>query len=200
MVDFDSEESEYVSQRFHDLDRSGGEINFKEFDGCTFTGCDFSEATLESCKFVDCQFTKCNLSIMKLGKSKFLDVIFDDCKMIGIDWTRASWSNITLSSPIKFFRCMISDSCFFGLELEEIVFEKCKAHDVDFREANFSKADFSSTDLTHSLFGHTNLSGANFTDATNFNIDVLNNNIKRAKFCTLEAVRLLASLDIELVD
>jgi len=44
------------------------------------------------------------------------------------------------------------------------------------------------------------LTGTDFTEATNYNIDIYFNEIKRAKFSRYEAVRLLNSLGIELVD
>ncbi len=74
------------------------------------------------------------------------------------------------------------------------------AHHVDFREGDFSNANFTYTDFTGCLFGNTNLTGADFSDATGYDIDIYQNVIKRAKFSRFEAVRLLDSLEIELVD
>ncbi len=200
MSNFLSKQNEYFSQNFTDLNLSSNEISYKEFDSCTFKACDFSEVVFKKCKFIDCSFINCNLSIMKIEYSKFLDVVFDGCKMIGIDWTRASWPSFDLYSPIKFYNCIINDSYFFGLSLNEIVIEACKAHCVDFRGGNFSDANFSYSDFTNSLFNETDLSGANFSEATNYNINIFNNKIKRAKFCRYQAVSLLDSLDIELLD
>jgi uncharacterized protein YjbI with pentapeptide repeats len=56
------------------------------------------------------------------------------------------------------------------------------------------------TDFANALFGRTNLSRANFAEAINYDIDVFNNEIKAAKFSRHEAIRLLDSLDIELID
>ena len=94
----------------------------------------------------------------------------------------------------------MNDGIFFGLSLEELVIEQCKAHDVDFREGNFTDSNFTYTDFSNSLFNKTNLTGVNFAEAISYNIDIYFNEIKRAKFSRHEAVRLLGSLDIELVD
>jgi fluoroquinolone resistance protein len=51
-----------------------------------------------------------------------------------------------------------------------------------------------------SRFLHTNLTEANFTDASNYAIDVQQNTVKHAKFALPEAVNLLRCMDIELVD
>ena len=95
---------------------------------------------------------------------------------------------------------MINSSSFYGLNLAKIIIEECRAHDVDFREANFSDANFSRTDLTNSLFHNTNLTGANFNEAENYDINVRNNIVKNAKFCRYEAVRLLDPLGIILIN
>ncbi|MGI9274419.1 MAG: pentapeptide repeat-containing protein [Endozoicomonas sp.] len=200
MNDFDEKDSEYLSKTFAGLDLSGQRLVSKEFDGCTFIDCDFSEAVFEKCRFIDCQFEKCNLSLVRLNYSKFIDVIFKSSKLIGVDWTKAAWANILPSSPVGFSKCIINDSSFFGLELREIAMEECKAHDVDFREGDFRDGVFDYTDFAGSLFSNTNLSSASFAEAANYDIDVNLNTVREAKFTRLEAVRLLNSLGIELLD
>ena len=78
--------------------------------------------------------------------------------------------------------------------------DECKLHDVDFREADLTDADFHYSDLSFSQFHHSNLSSANFAEATNYSIDINANNVKGARFTRLEALSLLDSLGIELVD
>lgn len=84
--------------------------------------------------------------------------------------------------------------------MKDLVLEECKAHDVDFREGDFSCSNFTYTDLSGSLFSNSNLSGADFSEASNYDINIYQNVIKQAKFSRFEAVRLLDSLEIELVD
>ena len=104
------------------------------------------------------------------------------------------------TAVISFTKCIINDSSFFGLNLPEIRIEECKAHDVDFREADINSAILDHTDFSHSLFNNTNLSSASFIESTNYDIDINFNNVRKAKFTRYEAVRLLESLDLELVD
>ncbi|MCP3922261.1 MAG: pentapeptide repeat-containing protein [Desulfobacterales bacterium] len=180
-------------------DFSGKEITSKEYIGCTFMDCDFSSSIFNKCNLIDCSFLKCNLSNLKVNYSKFSGIVFEDGKLIGIDWTRAFWGDYQLDVPLKFYRCNVSDSSFFGLDLKEIVIEDCKAFDVDFRDGNFNKGEFTSTDFSNSLFGGTDISGADLTSAVNYNINIYNNKLKGAKFSKYEAVRLLDSLEIELI-
>lgn len=200
MTTFIADKKEYLSTTFNELDLPGYELTATEFEGCTFNECNFNESIFNNCKFIDCQFIKCNLSILKIMRSKFLNVVFDQCKIVGVDWTTASWSSLALSSPIMFYKCILNDSFFFGVALPEIAIEECKANEVDFRSGNFDHANFSGTDFSRSMFNETNLSYADFTDASNYSIDVNFNRIKGAKFCRDEAINLLESLGIELVD
>lgn len=200
MALFDSKQKAFHSQNFNNKDFSGQTLNAVEFEDCCFEKCNFTSATFKLCKFIDCRFVKCNLSLVNIGYSQFNDVNFEHSKVIGIDWTKGNWPNLALFSPIKFHHCIINDCLFFGLELKELVLENCKAHDVDFREGDFSQSNFSYSDFSHSLFSKTNLKGVDFTEASNYQINIYNNNITKAKFSRYQAVTLLDSLDIELLD
>ena len=190
----------YYSQNFNHLSMVEQKIEGVEFEDCSFTECDFTEATFRKCRFIECVFSDCNLSVMKIGQSQFTDVSFEQCKLIGVNWTRAMWSQLRLAASLSFKNCVMNDSSFFDINLDELNLTECKAHDVDFRNGSFSHANFTHTDFTGSLFGKTDLSGADFTEAVNYDIDIFDNKIDKAKFTRYEAVRLLNCLDVELLD
>lgn len=192
--------SEYWSKNFDGLDLSGKEIDATEFEACTFKDCDFSDAVFRHCKFIDCEFVSCNLSLVNLEYSRFSEVVFRDSKLVGVNWTRAQWPNMAFGSPLGFYRCILNDASFFGLKLQDMVLEECKAHHADFREADLGRGNFTYTDFSASLFGGTQLGEADFTEATNYDIDLHDNVLKSARFSRHEAVRLLEYLDIELTD
>ena len=192
-------EKEHLSKVFSKLSAINQEICNIEFEDCHFQDCNFTDTTFKQCRFIECTFSRCNLSVIKVAQSQFTDVVFEECKLVGVDWTRAAWPRLVFSVSLKFNKCIINDSSFFGLSLDEIVIEECKAHDVDFRDGRFCRAVFTYTDFSNSLFGKTDLSGADFSEATNYDIDIFNNKISKAKFSRDEAVRLLNSVDIELV-
>lgn len=191
---------EVVSEIFQGIDVSGQTLRGKEFEDCGFTGCNFSDANLTDCKFVDCTFTGCNLSNAKIGGTRFANVEFIECKVLGIDWTRAAWPRVAAGALLQFRKSILNDSTFLGLTLEETVIEDCKAHGVDFRDADFARSNFTGTDFRQALFGKTNLSESDFSGAANYAIDVFDNRIERARFSRDAALSLLESLGIELVD
>jgi fluoroquinolone resistance protein len=188
----------YIDINFKNTELRAAAINSKEFDNCTFSGCNFSDSAFINCKFYECNFVNCNLSMVSVIGCSFFDVAFEDSKLTGINWTKASWPRIKLSSPFRFDKCILNNASFYGLGLKEIAIIECKAKEVDFRECDCSGANFTYTDFENSLFGKTNLAKADFSEASNYNIDLLNNNIKNAKFSLPEAINLLNSLEIEI--
>jgi len=194
------EGNEFVSKMLKSLDLTEQKVAGKVFEECEFRNCNFSGALFSQCKFVECSFVNCNLSNAKVIESKFFDVEFLECKAIGINWTQATWPRFNLSPGLAFRKSILNDSSFFGLKLQEIVIHECKAHSIDFREADLTRVDLTLTDLHNSFFGKTILTEADFTEATNYNIDILDNNVHKARFSRHEAVGLLSGLNIELVD
>ena len=193
-------QNEYFSQTFTSVEASGEEFSDTVFESCNFHSCNFSEVIFHKCKFIDCTFTACNLSNAVMKFSRFSEAGFAECKLVGIDWTKADWPRLNLTSPLQFNQCIMNDASFFGLNLSEIKMVHCKAHDVDFRNGTFTKADFTYTDFSHSLFAKTDLKEADFSEAENYDINIFDNDIKAAIFTRYEAVRLLNCLDIELRD
>ena len=188
------------AENFKGVNLHGLKITKAEFDDCTFVSCDFSETFFSSCKFTECRFENCNLSLAKFTNTKMSDVKFIACKMVGIDWTKADWHSLLNAGPLHFRDCIIDDGNFFGLSLEEIVIRECRAKEVDFRNATLKNADFSGSDFKGTLFNNTHLENANFIDAQNTMIDMRLNNLKGAIFRRFEALFLLESMGIVLVD
>ena len=188
------------AETFEGIDLHGQKISKAEFEDCIFLSCDFSETFFFACKFIECRFENCNLSVMKLTNTKMSDVEFVSCKMIGIDWTMADWKSLLNAQPLGFRECILNDSNFFGLNLDEMVMYACKAKEVDFSNGSFQKADFRGTDFKGALFANTHLEGANFVDTSNTMIDIRSNHLKGAIFSRYEALFLLETMGIVLTD
>ena len=193
-------QTEYLEQTFQDIDWSHRELISKEFIDCVFQGCTFLETVFTRCKFIHCTFKHCDLSLLRVPGTLFTNATFQDSKVIGVNWTEASWSGGKLARPLKFSNCAISHSTFIGLNLREITIRECVARNVDFREADLTQANLTGTDFTDSLFINTNLTKADLTRARNYHINATLNKIEKARFSLPEAIALLHGLDIVLVD
>ncbi|HBR98383.1 MAG TPA: pentapeptide repeat-containing protein [Gammaproteobacteria bacterium] len=192
-------DSEYNDQELTNLVYTDTSLEGVRFYDCRFVACNFSGSDIRECVFTDCTFINCNLSVVKFDRSRFSETDFESCKLIGVDWTRARWPDVKISSPVHFYQSVLSDSSFFGLYLREIRINECKLHGVDFSEADCAEGYFGESDLLNSKFHHTNLKRADFTNASNYNIDVYTNELKGARFSLPEAVSLLNGLDISLI-
>jgi uncharacterized protein YjbI with pentapeptide repeats len=95
---------------------------------------------------------------------------------------------------------VLDHSTFLGLKLPGIKITDCVVRGADFREADLTGAIFSGSDLQDSLFGATDLTMADLSRARNYLIHPVKNTLTGAKFSFPEALSLLHSLDIQLVD
>lgn len=190
----------YIDRKFEKQSLAGERIVAAEFSETTFVQCGFSESTFEGCRFSDCVFDRCDLNLVQFPDCALAGVTFRDTGLMGVDWTRANWPRLGGGVRINFVDCVISQSTFIGLNLRELQLVRCTATDVDFREADLSRASFANTDLAESIFQNTDLTGADFSRARNYRIDPAQNKISRAKFSLPEALSLLYSMDIEMVD
>ena len=193
-------QNDYYEHEFLNAKATAQRFSEIEFEQCQFIECDFSNSQFSNCRFIDCEFVNCNLSDLSWNYSSLEEVIFKGCKLNSIVWGQVNWPQLALTAPVSFKDCELSHSSFFELQLKALTMTDCFAKDVDFRHANLAKSQFIGTDFRDSVFHQTNLSNANFVGATQFNIDIKNNDVSGAKFERLEALNLLAGLDIELVD
>ncbi|MAZ40223.1 MAG: hypothetical protein CMF49_08885 [Legionellales bacterium] len=191
--------NEFLECRLTDINAASLTLKKMVFEHCEFEKVNFADAILQHCKFIDCGFTDCNWSNVKLAYSSFNNVEFSQCKLVGINWTEATWPQITLSGLLKFYQCDLSLSSFFGLQLDEMMLQTCKLHDVDFRDSHLKYANFSGSDLLGSLFQSSHLEYADFCEAYNYHISPMKNNIKKAKFTLPDAINLLNDFEIEII-
>jgi fluoroquinolone resistance protein len=196
------EHSEYEQETFSDIVFDEQTLEEVNFIGCEFIKCDFHESILKNCVFRDCNFKQCDLNLIQVDGSTFQDVYFIKCKMIGINWSRASWGKTSFHQLIKkinFIECIINYNTFMNIHLPKIQMEKCIAKEVNFNETDLSKSSLRYTDFEGAMFAHTNLTETDMSKAENYSIDPLQNTLKKTRFSLPEALNLLYSLDIEIV-
>lgn len=194
-----SSESTYAGAIFKGLQAEPREVAGSEFDGCQFLDCNLTEAVLRDCRLSDCTFIRCDLSLVEVPGSTFVGIRFEESTLVGVNWARADWSTLNLGRPLDFQRCALSHSTFISTPLGAVAFIDCVAKNVDFREADLTGAAFTGTDLTEALFSHTILRDADLSAASNYVISPEDNVLTGAKFSLPEAMALLYSMDIELV-
>jgi uncharacterized protein YjbI with pentapeptide repeats len=190
----------YDDRKFEELNCDATAFEAVTFRSCVFKHCSFVETVWKRCRFVSSLVRECDLSLVRTPDSVFASIQFEDSKLLGINWTEASWTSITMGKPVAFSRCNISHSTLLGLELRQLEIRDCVAKNVDFREADLRGADLRGTDFSKSLFQGANLSEADLRGARNYTIDAGQTTIAKARFSMPEALSLLYNLDIDLID
>ena len=192
------DQKEFDRQTFEGLDGRAQTVHHRSFDECAFIGCAFTESDFTGSRFMDCAFLKCDLSLMRIKDCTFINTKFEDSKIVGVNWTEASWPKKDSLNSIDFFGCILNQSTFSGLALKKMKLTGCTAVEADFSETDLAQSDCRKTDFSRSRFMHTNLSGADFRDAKNYVIHPGLNKLTRAKFSFPEAMSLLFCMDIDI--
>ncbi len=191
----------YEGRTFKRVALKAQTISKTQFVECAFTRCDFSEVAFKACHFLDCTFDDCTMRLTNVENTTFAKVRFDRCNLLGINWTQADWSQWTTKlSAMTFTACDLTYGIFLGLELKNAVMTDCIAHEINLAEANLTDADFAGTDFASAIFLQTDLTRANFVGAKNYTLNLNDNTTKAARFALPEAIRLLESMDLVLVD
>ncbi len=184
----------YSDETFWQMDLAGQLLRGKRFDNCKFIKCDFTKTDLTGSEFSDCLFGQSNLSLTKFLQTRLSNVLFENSKLVGVDFTKCTVHFFELA-----FRKCLMDTCnFSALPMTGTLFETSTIRACVFGETNLSKATFTDCDLDRTVFHATGLQGADFSFATNYQIDPTSCDIKGAQFSLPEAISLLQAFDITL--
>jgi len=166
----------------------------RNFSGCVFRACDFSNGRLVRTTFADCTFDGCNLSNIEIDGSRWQNVIFQNCKIMGLAWAKIS----PLLLYWEFRQCRIQLCNFSGLRMNRCRFAGSTVRESDFINVELRKASFVESDLQGSKFHHADLTEADFTNARNYFIDLNSNQVKNAVFTLPEVLNLLAPFGLKI--
>jgi uncharacterized protein YjbI with pentapeptide repeats len=169
-----------------------------EFQGCTFVGSNLNEAVVKASRFVECRFERCDLSLWKPTDSVVGGCHFEDCRMLGIDWTIASWPRVALYEANTFLRCDLSHSTFADLDLGPTRFSECRLRESSFRFARMAGADLKESDCLGTDFHGADLSGAALVGVAGLTVDPLSSKLQGATVDADGAIAILESLGINL--
>ena len=169
-----------------------------EFHGCTFVGSDFSDAIVTESRFVECRFERCDLSLWKPANSVVGGCHFEDCRLLGVDWTLASWPRVALYEANTFLRCDLSMGTFADLDLGPTRFSECRLRELSFRFARMAGADLRGSDCLGTDFHGADLSGAALVGVAGLTVDPISSKLDGATVDAEGAIAILQSLGINL--
>jgi uncharacterized protein YjbI with pentapeptide repeats len=174
------------------------EVIDAEFHSCTFVGADLHEALARNTRFVDCRFEGSDLSLWRPTDSSLGGSQFKDCRMLGIDWTLATWPPVSLHDPNQFLRCDLSMGTFANLDLGPVVFEECRLREVSFREARMLGARLDGSDCLGADFQSADLREAGLMNVDGLLVDPRTTELAGATVDAATGVAILEMLGIKL--
>ncbi|WP_421771684.1 pentapeptide repeat-containing protein [Emticicia sp.] len=181
-------------EEFNGINFTQESLRKGEYEGCTFTNCDFSNLHLSNFDFVECEFEDCNLSNVKISNTAFKQVKFSNCKLLGVNFGEC---NPFLFS-VSFDDCFLHLAGFYKLKMKGTKFKNCNLKEADFTETDLSGAVFDNCEFTSAVFERTILEKADLRTSQNFSIDPELNRIKKAKFSLSNVRGLLDKYNIEI--
>jgi uncharacterized protein YjbI with pentapeptide repeats len=197
---FGDSDGDYDGEEFSALVADAVAVQDVRFTGCRFDKSSLVETVFRSCVFDDCSFTDCNLSLIDVVNSRFSGTGFERCKLTGVNWSEADWSAMSVVEPLRFSSCILDLSVFMGLTLDGVVFGDCSLREVDFSDARLCGSDFSGSDLGGARFSRTDLRRARLESAHGYGISTADNTVRGMRVSLPEAVSLLSSIGVELVE
>lgn len=168
------------------------EVNFKEFESCTFNHCDFSKCIFLAVTFIDCVFNNCNFNTSKINYVALRTVIFNHCSIKEVNFAMCD----KLIFEITFNHCILDFSKFYTLKLKGTLFANCSIIAVDFMSTDLTAAIFDNCDLYRSEFDKAIANKANFKTSFNFSINPEKTKLKKAIFSLNNVKGLLTKYEV----
>ena len=188
----------FETQKIENLQYSDEVLENVEYYDCKFYNCEFTNITFKNCRFTDCEFFDCALRNIKFEFCKMRNTSFSDSLLMGINWNELQEKG-AISFPVESFNnCIIRYNNFVDSNLLSFDFSSSNISDSLFQECILTKANFKNVPFKDTLFSKCNLTSSDFRGANDYNIDINNNKLTKAKFSFPTVVCLLNSIDIEI--
>lgn len=190
------DENYFENQKFENLKLNGEIFRDFRFIDCTFTNCTFENCKLAWSRFTDCKFQKCAVISPDSEESCIQLAEFTDCSLVGINWNSLTPKG-RFSDPIRMLQnCRMKYNTFSGNAFRKFDFSGNQIVDSMFSECELPESSFQGCRLEGTEFFRCDVRKADFRDASGYQIDVMTNKLKGARFSFPEVINLLNGLGI----
>ncbi len=192
-----AEMKSFSNKKFADILKDHDKIVDCEFIDCIFEKCKFADCTFINCIFSECSFLDCGFTNIQSKETNMLLSTFINCNIIGVCW--ANFQSGSFSSPIyKFDKCYLKYNDFEKLSFKKFDFLQSSLIDCFFVNCDLSESNFKSCNLHNTEFSDCDLRKSDLREARGYNINLLSNRIKGAKFSYPDVINLLEPFDIKI--
>lgn len=188
-----AEEKEYK-----DIEINEETIENMQFIDCIFHNCSFRENHIKNCLFQNCSFIHCNIINNSFLYTLATNNRLDNSTVLGMNWTYLMKKGKAFLPFLTIKKCTLKYNNFHLMNLKKFDFSRCDLSGSFFEECNLEGSIFRYSILKNVYFGKNNLTRADFRNAEEYQIDITDNRMKKAKFSFPDAIRLLESIGIEI--
>lgn len=185
-------------QTFEGFSLESGVLVDRDFVDCHFVSCTLTDCTLVRCSFSGCRFEKCRISNLKTEGSQMKFSEFSNCDLVGIEWQGLA-PNGKFAGPLaKLQACRLTYNTFAELKLNKFDFSGAEITRSIFAKCELVEANFRACKLGETEFFQCDIRKADFREATGYQIDIMENKMKAARFSYPDAICLLDSLELRI--
>jgi uncharacterized protein YjbI with pentapeptide repeats len=174
----------FLDKEYNNHNYGVDEVNFKEFECCTFNQCTFSACNFMDVTFIDCVFNDCIFNEGKINHVALRTVTFNRCEIKDVNFAMCN----KLIFEVRFNDCDLDFSKFYTLKIKGTPFINCSLIAVDFMATDLTEVLFENCDLYRAEFAKAIANKANFKSSYNYTIDPKTTKLKKAIF-SLEGLK-----------
>ncbi|MBW4361524.1 pentapeptide repeat-containing protein [Flavobacterium taihuense] len=174
----------FLDIEYNNLTYGVDQVNFKEFECCTFNHCTFSACNFIDVTFIDCVFNECIFSEAKINHVALRTATFNRCEIKDVNFAMCN----KLIFEVRFNNCVLDFSKFYTLKIKGTPFINCSLIAVDFMATDLTEVLFENCDLYRAEFAKATANKADFKTSYNYTIDPKTTKLKKAIF-SLEGLK-----------
>lgn len=187
-------ETENFKETYENKDFKKIELNQTYFEKCKFMNCSFLGADLSKVSFIDCIFNNSDFSMTRMSNgTKIQNCFFIESRIAGINFSLLN----DFMTSFDFDKCLLKHCNFSDLKIKKTKFIGCLIEGCDFMQTDLNSSSFKNSKFSETLFEGADLRKTNFSGATGFEINPINNKLHGAKFDKSEVFGLLKNFGIK---
>lgn len=191
-------EQYHEDQKFEQIKLKDEILEHVEFVDCEFVDCALENCTLVRCTFSNCKFYRCKSVDLQLEYSQIKNAEFTECHLVGLDWSEISPVG-KFAEPISILEdCCLKYNTFTEMDFRKFDFSGSEISGSTFSDCQLAESKFKASKLEETEFLRCDLRKADFREASGYQIDIMSNKMKGARFSFPEVTRLLNVLEIKI--
>lgn len=173
-------------------------LDYYEFVECVFNHCVIENCKLRYCSFSGCTFLRCRVMNLEAEHSQMKYSQFIECNIAGVDWSYLL-SGAKFAGPIsKLSDCHLKYNTFSGMLLKKFDFSGSEILSSMFAQCDMTESNFQKCKLEKTEFLKCDIRKCDFREATGYQINIMENKLRGARFSYPDVMSLLSVLEIKI--